>query len=98
MDMAERRTVRTARRDKDDERAERADDELAEEPDDELAEEPDDELAEEPDDEAAEEVSGDDGRAARRRSRRASGSGLKAAKAGQVAQSQIAELTGKQPE
>jgi hypothetical protein len=51
MDMAERRTARTARRGQDDKLAEEPDDELAEEPDDELAEEPDDELAEEPDDE-----------------------------------------------
>lgn len=92
--MAERRTVRTSRRDEDDELAERADDELAEEPDDELAEEPDDEVAEE----EPEEVSGDAGGRARRRSHHASGSGLTAAKAGQVALRQTAELTGKEAE
>ena len=108
--MAERRTTRTARRDKDDEPAERADDDLAEqadddladEADDDLADEADDDLAEEPDDEIAEEepeqYSGDDGRAVGRRSRPDRRGGVKPAKAGQIAMRQIAELTGKQPE
>jgi hypothetical protein len=94
--MAERRSTRTKRRSDDEELAEVVDDELVEEPDDELAEEPDDEFAEEPDDELAEEdpgqASGNDDRGSRRRSR------LTAAKAGQAALRQIAELTGKRPE
>jgi hypothetical protein len=110
MDMAERRTARTARRGQDDKLAEEPDDELAEEPDDELAEEPDDELAEEPDDELAEEpddelaeeepeqASGDDGRGTERRSRPDRRGGVKPAKAGQIAMRQITELTGKEPE
>jgi gas vesicle protein GvpO len=97
--MAERRSSRTERRPDDEELAELADDELAEEPDDELAE---DELAEEPDDELAEEDSGqgrgNDRRGTGRRSRRGHSDGLTAAKAGQVALRQIAELTGKEPE
>jgi hypothetical protein len=102
--MAERRTVRTARRDENDELAERADDEFAEEPEDELAEEPDDELVEEPDDELAEEPEDevaedepeqDDGDNGRRPDHRG---GLTAAKAGLAARRQIAELTGKDPE
>jgi hypothetical protein len=111
--MAARRTVRTARRAEDDELAERADDELAEEPDDELAEDPDDELAEDPDDELAEEpydelaeepddeVAEDEPEEANgtgRRSRPGRSGGLTAAKAGQAALRQIAELTGKDPE
>jgi hypothetical protein len=102
--MAERRSARTKRRPDNDEPAEVADDELAEEPDDEVADDEvaDDELADEPDDELDEEDtgkgSGNDGRAARRRPRRGSGGGLSAAKAGQAALRQIAELTGKAPE
>ena len=115
--MAKSRTVRTARRDEDDELAEQADDEFAEEPDDELAEEPDDELAEEPDDEVAEDPDDDvaeepddevaeddpeeasgDGRGTGPRSRPGRKGGLTAAKAGQTAMRQIAELTGKDPE
>jgi hypothetical protein len=101
--MAERRTVRTARRNEDDEVAERADDELAEEPDDELAEEPDDELAEEPDDEDDEVAESEpqragDGEGPGRRSRPDRRGGLTAAKAGQAARRQIAELTGKDSE
>lgn len=108
--MAERRGARTKRRTGDDELADMADDVLAEEPSDESAEEPDDELADEagdePDEEAddiAEEDSGqdgdddDDGGRDRRPRRRRSG-GLSAAKAGQAALRQIAELTGKSPE
>ena len=102
MDMAERRTARTARRNRDDEPAERVDDELAEEPDDELADEPDDELADEPDDELADEEleqgSTDGGRGTGRRSRPDRRGGVKPAKAGQVAMRQITELTGKEPE
>jgi gas vesicle protein GvpO len=83
-----------------------ADDELDDEPEDELADEPadepEDELADEPDDELAEEdsgqASGDDDRGARRRSRRGRSDGLTAAKAGQAALRQIAELTGKAAE
>jgi hypothetical protein len=112
--VADRRSARTKRRPENDEPAEEADDELAEEPDDELAEEPDDELAEEPDDELAEEHDdelaeepdeedsrqsrGNGGRGARRRPRRGPSGGLNAAKAGQAALRQIAELTGKKPE
>ncbi len=107
--MAERRNVRTKRRPGDDERAEVASDELAEEPDDELADdeladdEPaDDELADEPDDELAEEdsrqASSNDDKGTRPRSRPGRSEGLTAAKAGQAAMRQIAELTGKDPE
>lgn len=96
--MAARRAVRPTRRDED---------ELVEEPEDEPAdEEPQDEPAEEPDDEPAEEELEDDladeqpdeadGRGATRRSRRSGG--ITAAKAGQLAMRQIAELTGKQAE
>ena len=84
--MAERRNVRTKRRPGDDDRAEVAGDELAEEPDDELA---DDELADEP---AEEELAEEDSRQASRNDC------LTAAKAGQAALRQIAELTGKDPE
>jgi Gas vesicle synthesis protein GvpO len=73
-------------------------DELAEE--DELADEPEDEL-DESDDELEEEDSGrrrNDGRGARQRSHRQTGSRLNAAKAGQAALRQIIELTGKEPE
>jgi hypothetical protein len=86
--MAARRAGRSTRRDDEDELAEEPEDELAEEPEDELAEEPEDELAEEP-----EEVGN-------RRVRRRSGrdGGVTAAKAGQLAMRQIAELTGKQAE
>ena len=83
--MAARRAVRSTRRDDEDERVE--------EPEDELAEEPEDELADEPDDEQSDEV---DGHGATRRSRRKSG--VTAAKAGQLAMRQIAELTGKEAE
>jgi hypothetical protein len=86
--MAARRAGRSTRRDDEDELAEEPEDELAEEPEDELAEEPEDELAEEP-----EEVGN---RRARRRSGR--DGGVTAAKAGQLAMRQIAELTGKQAE
>src|SRR5215467_6974434 len=91
----------------DDELAEEPDDELAEdeladEPEDELADEADDEFDEEPEGELAEEDSGqarhNDDRGPRRRSRRGPGGGLTAAKAGQAALRQIAELTGKQSE
>jgi hypothetical protein len=96
--MAERRTVRTKRRDEDDELAEAAEDELA---DDELAEPAEDELAEDEDGELAEEVpeedDADDGRP-RRRSRPDHNAGPTAAKAGQLALRQIAELTGKAAE
>ena len=100
--MAERRSTRTKRRPDDEELTEVADDEFAEEPEDEFAEEPEDELADEPEDELAEDgfgqARGNDGRGAGRRSRRGPRSGLTAAKAGQAALRQIAELTGKQPE
>jgi hypothetical protein len=80
---------------------EEPDDELAEEPEDQL-EEPDDELAEEPEDEPDEESSRrsrrSDGSGSSRRSGRGPGKGLTAAKAGQAALRQIAELTGKNPE
>jgi gas vesicle protein GvpO len=104
--MAARRAVRSTRRDDEDERVEEPEDELAEEPEDEepedeLAEEPEDDEPEEPEDELAEEP--EDGepeepgnRRARGRSRR--DGGLSAAKAGQLAMRQIAELTGKQTE
>jgi hypothetical protein len=93
----------------DDELAEEPDDELADEydePEDELADEPDDEPADEsedePEDELAEEESGrarrNDRRAATRRSHSGQGNGLTAAKAGQAALRQIAELTGKESE
>src|SRR5262249_46028046 len=86
----------------DDELTEVAEDELAEDPDDEVIEVSDEELAEEPDDELAEEdseqASGNDGRGTRRRLHRGPGGGLTAAKAGQAALRQVAELTGKQPE
>ena len=107
--MAERRSARTKRRPDDEELAEVADDQLADEPEDEFADEPDDELADEPEDELAEDpedefaeedsgqASGNDGRGARR-SRRGRGDGLTAAKAGQAALRQIAELTGKESE
>src|SRR5215471_18562453 len=85
-----------------DEFADEPEDEFADEPDDELADEPEDELAEDPEDEFAEEdsgqASGNDGRGARRRSRSGRGDGLTAAKAGQAALRQIAELTGKESE
>jgi len=108
--MAERRSARTKRRPDDEELAEVADDQLADEPEDEFADEPDDELADGPEDELAEDpgdefadedsgqASGNDGRGARRRSRRGRGDGLTAAKAGQAALRQIAELTGKESE
>ena len=104
--MAERRSVRTKRRPDDEELAEVADDELAEEPEDEFAEEPEDELADEPEDEFADEpdeedsgrASRNDGRGATRRSSRGQGNRLNAAKAGQAALRQIAELTGKESE
>jgi len=91
----------------DDELAEEPDEELADDPDDELGEEPDDELADDELDEEAEyelaeedsgRARGNGGRGARRRSRRGPGDGLTAAKAGQAALRQIAELTGKQSE
>src|SRR5579859_6636831 len=95
----------------DDEAAEEPEDEAAEEPEDEAAEEPEDELAEEPDDEPAEEEdadeedadedsgqSGNDGGGTGRRPRRGRGGGLTAAKAGQAALRQIAELTGEPAE
>jgi hypothetical protein len=101
--MAARRAVRSTRRDDEDERVEEPEDELAEEPEDELAEEPEDEepedddaedeLAEEPEDEEPEEPGNSH---AKRRSRR--DGGLTAAKAGQLAMRQIAELSGKQAE
>jgi hypothetical protein len=101
--MAERRSVRTTRRPRDDELAADTREELAEEPEAELGgEEPEDEFAEEePEDELADEESGPargggDG-GARRRSR-AGRDGLTAARAGQSALRQIAELTGKEPE
>jgi hypothetical protein len=85
-----------------DELADEPEDELADEPEDELADEPEDELADEPEDELAEEDSGrarrNHGRGTGRRPRRGSGDGLTAAKAGQAALRQIAELTGKQSE
>ena len=104
--MAERRSARTKRRSDDEELAQAADDELADEPedepDDELADEydePDDELADESEDELAEEGSGQpsdhDDRGTKRRGR---SDGLTAAKAGQAALRQIAELTGKESE
>jgi hypothetical protein len=102
--MAERRSARTKRRPDDEELGEITDDELADdEPEDELADdEPEDELADEPEDEDAEEdsgqASGNDRRGTRRRSRSGRSDGLTAAKAGQAALSQIAELTGKEPE
>ena len=92
--MAERRSARIKRRPDDEELAQVADDELGEEPEDELGEEPDDELAEED----FEQTSGDDDRSARRRLRRGRSDGLTAAKAGQAALRQIAELTGKESE
>jgi hypothetical protein len=110
--MAARRPVRSTRRNDEDERVEEPEDELAEEePEDELAEEPEDELAEEePEDELAEEEPEDElaeeepeeapqeahDRRARRRPR--PDGGVTAAKAGQLAMRQIAELTGKQAE
>ena len=108
--MAERRTTRTARRDKDEEPPERTDDELADEPEDELADEPEDELADEPEDEPADELddevaedepeqaSDDDGRGTGQRPRPDRRGGVKPAKAGQLAMRQITELSGKQPE
>jgi Gas vesicle synthesis protein GvpO len=108
--MAERRSARTKRRPDDEELAQVADDELAEEPEDELADDPDDELGEEPEDELAddpddelgeedsEQASGDDDRSTRRRLHRGRSDGLTAAKAGQAALRQIAELTGKESE
>jgi hypothetical protein len=110
--MAERRSTRTKRKRDDDELAEETDDELAEEtedePGDELADETDDtddtddELADELDDEPDEEDAGQAGRGhdggARRRAGRGGKGGLRAATAGQAAMSQIAELTGKEPE
>ena len=80
--MAARRAVRSTRRDDGDE--------LAEEPEDELA---DDELAGEPAGEHPDEAGG---RSPPRRSR--GRGGITAAKAGQLAMRQIAELTGKQAE
>ena len=87
--MAARRAVRSTRRDDEDERVE-PEDELAGEPED---EEPEDELAGEPEDEEPEE-------AGHRHTGRRSGrtGGITAAKAGQQAMRQIAELTGKQTE
>jgi Gas vesicle synthesis protein GvpO len=92
----------------DDELADEPEDELAEEddePEDELADVPEDELAEEddePEDELAEEDSRrarrNDDRGTRQRSHHGPGDGLTAAKAGQAALRQIAELTGKQSE
>jgi Gas vesicle synthesis protein GvpO len=105
--MAERRSTRTKRRPDDEELAQVADDQLDEEPEDELANDPDDEFGEEPDDELAddelaeedsEQASGDDDRSTRRRLRRGRSDGLTAAKAGQAALRQIAELTGKESE
>lgn len=107
--MAARRAVRSTRRDDEDELVEEPEDELAEEPEDEepedeLAEEPEapedeepeDELAEEPEEPEDEEPEEPSNRGARRRSRR--NDGVSAAKAGQLAMRQIAELTGKQTE
>ena len=108
--MATKRAVRSTRRNEEDERVEEPEDELAEEPED---DEPEDELAEEPEDELAEDELAEDELAedelaedeepgeasnghARRRSRR--DGGITAAKAGQQAMRQIAELTGKQTE
>jgi hypothetical protein len=108
--MAERRTVRTKRRPRDeeppevaeDELADEPEDELADEPEDELADEPEDELADEPEDELAEEDSGrarrSDRKSTRQRSSSSPGKRLNAAKAGRAAMSQITELTGKEPE
>src|SRR5215469_15342775 len=108
--MAERRSARTKRRPNDEELAQVTDDELADEPDDELADEPDDELAEEPEDELADEpddefaeedsrqTSGKGGKGTGRGSRHGHTDGLTAAKAGQAALRQIAELTGKESE
>ena len=84
-----------------DELADEPEDELEDEPEDELEDEPEDELEDEPEDELAEEdsrrPSGNDGRGARRSSRR-QGNRLNAAKAGGAALRQITELIGKQPE
>ena len=98
--MAARRAVRSTRRNDEDELVKELEDELAdEEPEDELAdEEPEGELAEEEPEEELAELPGDEdeGKSATRRSGR--GGGIKAAKAGQLAMGQIAELTGKQSE
>ena len=92
--MAAKRAVRSTRRDDEAELDEEPRDELDEEPEGELDEEPEGELDGEPD-EAPEDA---DDRRVRRRSRRARAGGLSAAKAGQQAMRQIAELTGKQAE
>jgi hypothetical protein len=109
--MAERRTTRTKRRVEDDELVEPAEDELADE-DGELAEPADDEVAEDEGDELADDEDEDvelaedeevpqqdaeDGGSGRR-SRHDRDAGVTAAKAGQLALRQIAELTGKSAE
>lgn len=109
--MAERRTVRTKRRDKDDEVAQPAEDEMAEpaedEAEDEMAEPAEDELDEDEGDELAEDEDGElAGEAPEQAGARGGGSrrhsrdeaGPTAAKVSQLALRQIAELTGKSAE